>query len=297
MLTWNGGRMLVFGPIALIAAGLLCFAQAPRDADLLRWATVESHINGEPVYAFGDTYVYAVSPDFQPKAAAQEGNSALARKIRPKKSWQIESNLFGSTPAREPRSAAYDDQPLLGVHLIDGDMRRCWASRGQNQPDYEDAWVRIDLPFEQQIGSVVLVGHPDGMGRADPRTGSVKVGQSFPRKLEIRTSRDAWHWQTVYRQDHFQASNVEGRNVISFNPVDAKQIWIIGSDLPLTHYFGHSFSIAEIEVLERAGDNVALLSRGAGLQVSSTHTGLGMDRYTQEALWPRNTIWVSSGVA
>lgn len=272
------------GVLPLIASAILCLAQTA--GDLSRWATVESHIKGEPVYAFGYTYVYGVSPDFQPNVTAQEGNNSPTQKIRPKKSWQIESNLFGSTPAREPRSAAYDDQPLLGVHLIDGDIRTCWASRGQNQPDYEDAWVRIDLPFEQQIGGVVLVGHPDGMGRADPRTGSVKVGQAFPRKLEIRTSRDAWHWQTVYRQNHYQASDVAGRNVISFNPVDAKQIWIIGSDLPITHYYGHSFSVAEIEVLDRAGNNIGLLSRGAGVQVSSTHTGFGMDRYTQDALWP-----------
>ena len=146
---------------------------------------------------------------------------------------------------------------MLGVHLIDGDVRSCWASRGQNQPDYEEAWVRIDLPFEQQIGGVVLVGHPDGMGRTTREPGAMKVGQAFPRKLEIRTSRDAWHWQKVYQQDHYQASNMAGRNVIAFNPVDAKQIWIIGSDLPIAHYFGHSFSIAEIEVLDRAGNNVA----------------------------------------
>jgi hypothetical protein len=226
-----------------------------------------------------------VSPDFRPEAAVQDGNGNPAQKIHPKKSWEIRNNLFGSTPAREPRTGAYDDQPLMGVHLVDGDGLSCWASRGQNQPDFEEAWARIDLPFEHHIGGVALVGHPAGMGRADPRSGSVKVGQAFPRKLEIRISRDAWQWQTVYRDDHYQPTNVAGRNVISFNPVDAKQIWVIGSDLPIVHYFGHSFSIAEIEVLDRTGNNVALLSRGASVQVSSTHTGFGMDRFTQDALW------------
>ncbi|MFN8007563.1 MAG: discoidin domain-containing protein [Terriglobia bacterium] len=269
---------------SLFATTLFCFAQSP--GDLSHWATVESHINGEPVYAFGYTYVYSVSPDFHPKALIQEGNNNPPVKIHPKKSWQIASNLFGSTPAREPRTAPYDDQPLLGLHLIDGDLRSCWSSRGQNQPDFEDAWVRIDLPYDQQISGLALVGHPDGMGRADPKTGSVKVGQSFPRHLEIRISRDAWHWQTVYKEDRYQPENVAGRNLISFNPVVAKQIWIIGSHLPLTHYFGHAFSIAEIEVLDRAGQNIGLLSRGAGVQVSSTHTGFGMDRFTQDMLWP-----------
>src|SRR5512136_528027 len=104
------------------------------DHNLSRWATIESHDNGVPVYAFGYTYVYGVSPDFQPGVVLQEGNDAPAKKIQPKKSWEIKNNLFGSTPAREPRSAANDDQPLLAVHLIDGDDLSCWASRGLNQP-------------------------------------------------------------------------------------------------------------------------------------------------------------------
>jgi hypothetical protein len=59
-----------------------------------------------------------------------------------------------------------------------------------------------------------------------------------------------------------------------------------GSDPPPTHYFGHCFSISEAEVLTPKGENVALISRGAGVQVSSTHTGYGMDRFTQDMLWP-----------
>ena len=195
---------------------------------LSQWSTVEAHDNGVPVYAFGYTYVYGVSPDFQPGVVLQEGNEAAAKKIQPKKSWEIKNNLFGSTPAREPRTAAYDDQPLLGVHLIDGDVLSCWASRGQNQPDFEPAWIRIDLPIEAVVNRVVLVGHPTGMGE-DPTGQSVKVGQAFPRKLEIRLSRDAWHWDTVYKNDHYTAQDAAGRNEISFSPWWAKQIWIVGS--------------------------------------------------------------------
>ncbi len=251
-----------------------------------QWATVEAHDNGVPVYALGYTYVYGVSPWFRPGVVLQEGNEAPTRKIQPKKSWEIKNNLFGSTPAREPRTAANDDQPLLGIHLIDGDVRSCWASRGQNQADLEPAWIRIDLPLEALVDRVVLVGHPQGMGESDPKEGSVKVGQAFPRKLEIRLSRDAWHWDTVYKTEAFKPLDVKGRNEIPFNRRLAKQIWIIGSDLPLTHYFGHCFSIAEVEVLDADGKNVALVSRGAGVQVSSTHTGFAMDRFTQDNLWP-----------
>ena len=77
---------------------------------LSQWATVEAHENGVPVYAFGYSYVYGVSPDFQPGVVLQEGNEAAVKKIQPKKSWEIKNNLFGSTPARIPRTAA----PVLG---------------------------------------------------------------------------------------------------------------------------------------------------------------------------------------
>ncbi|MSO22286.1 MAG: discoidin domain-containing protein [Acidobacteria bacterium] len=257
----------------------------PNNRSLNKWATIEAHADGVPVYAFGYTYIYGVSPDIQPSVVLQEGNDYPARKIQPKKSWEIKGNFFGSTPAREPRTAAYDDQPLLGVHLTDGDVKSCWASRGQNQPNFEPAWIRIDLPVESFIDRVALVGHPDGMGKSDPKRQVVKVGQAFPRELEIRLSRDAWHWDTVYKNDTYAPGDPQGRNEISFRPKMAKQIWVIGSGLPITHYFGHSFSVSEVEVLDRSGTNVALIRRGAGVQVSSTHTGYGMDRFTQDVLW------------
>ncbi len=254
--------------------------------DLSKWATIESHDNGVPVYAFGYTYIYGVSPDFRAGVVLQEGNDAPAKKIQPKKPWEIKNNLFGSTPAREPRSSANDDQPLLGVHLIDGDVRSCWASRGQNQPDFEPAWIRIDLPSEAFIDRVVLVGHQEGLGYSNPEEGIVKAGQAYPRKLEIHLSRNAWRWVTVCKTDSYVLRDLAGRNEIRFNRQLAKQIWIIGEDLPQTHYYGHTFSISGVEVLGQDGNNAALISRGAGVQVASTSTGFGMDRYTQDILWP-----------
>jgi len=282
-------------PMLASVLGILVFAfvefplLAQEAHDIAKWATVEAHDHNVPVYAFGYTYVYGVSPDFFPDVHMQEGNSAPVHKIEPKKSWEIQDNFFGSTPAREPRTAANDDQPLLAVHLIDGDVRSSWASRGQNQADSDPEWIRIDLPIETTINRVVLVGHPEGMGGSqqfNSTTGSVKVGQAYPRRLEVRVSRDAWHWETVFKNDAYAPSDIKGRNEIPFNPHFAKQIWILGSDLPATHYFGHCFSISEAEVLTPKGENVALISRGAGVQVSSTHTGYGMDRFTQDMLWP-----------
>ncbi len=280
--------------LGLVSGGLVAGQTKPATEAgerLAQWATVEAHASGVPVYAFGYTYVYGVSPDFRPGVVLQEGNDAPAQKIQPKKSWEIKNNLFGSTPAREPRTAANDDQPMLGIHLIDGDVRTCWASRGQNRSDFEDVWIRIDLPMETPINRVVLVGHPEGMGFDYPAArGSSLAGQAFPRRLEVRLSVDAWQWKTVYKNDRYHPQDIKGRNEISFAPQFAKQIWIIGSEAPFTHHFGHSFSVAEVEVLDTSitgtNNNVALLTRGASVQVSSTETGYGMDRFTQDMLWP-----------
>src|SRR5437870_415580 len=72
-------------------------AVAGKPPDMADYATVEAHCQGEPVYAFGYTYVYGVSPDLQPSVQLQQGNNRPWIKIRPKKSWQIKSNKFGST--------------------------------------------------------------------------------------------------------------------------------------------------------------------------------------------------------
>ncbi len=284
------GLPAVLGVLLATSEGGRAQSPSASGTDFSRWATVEAHDNGVPIHAFGYTYVYGVSPDYRPGVVLQEGNKAPAKKIQPRKSWEIKNNLFGSTPAREPRSAANDDQPLLAVHLIDGDVLSCWASRGQNQADFEPTWIRIDLPVEALITRVVLVGHPKGMGgealQLSEPTANVRVGQAYPRKLEVRLSRDAWHWKTVYKTDSFTPREVAGRNEIQFPRQLAKQVWILGEQLPQTHQFGHCFSLAGIEVLDQDGKNLALVSRGAGVQVSSTHTGYGMDRYTQDNLWP-----------
>ena len=48
---------------------------------------------------------------------------------------------------------------------------------------------------------------------------------------------------------------------------------------------GHVFSLGELEVRDRTGSNLALVSRGAGVTVSSTSYGLLNDRITQDLLW------------
>jgi hypothetical protein len=257
-------------------------ASSPHQ-DIRHYATIEAYADGEPVYAFGYTYVYGLCPDLQPSVRLQEGNKRPWRKIRPKKSWELKGHKFGSTPAREPKTAWNDDQPLLCVHLIDGDPETAWCSRGQVQPDVEPVWIRIDLPLESRITSVVLVPHPKGMGKLGS---GGPAGQAFPRQLEIRLSRDGWHWETVFANRNFPPPDPMKPQEFRFQPRLAKQIWIIGNECTPVMNFGHCFSISEVEVRDEEGNNLALISRGAGVTVSSTHTGYGMDRYTQDMLWP-----------
>ena len=124
------------------------------------------------------------SPDFEPAARMQADNDSPKRRIVPKKSWETHSNRIGATPPRMPRTARSDFQPFLGIHLIDGDPETYWASRDQNQPDAEPAWARIDLAKETQVGTMVILPRDDNQG--------------MPKRLTVRVSRDAWHWETVY---------------------------------------------------------------------------------------------------
>jgi hypothetical protein len=253
------------------------------------FATVEAYCDGAPVYAFGYTYIHGVSPDFLPNLVWQQGTNNGV-KIVPKKSWEIKSNLLGSTPAREPRSLRIDDQPLLCVHLLDGDPQTCWCSRGQIAADVEPVWIRIDLPVEAEISAVRIVPSKKGMRGFAPipsePTDTFPVGQGLPRKLRVKLSRDAHHWETIYQNEEFAADPAMDQIELRFEARRAKQVWIIGEEFPDVLGLGHCFSIAGVQVLSTDGTNLALHSRGAGVTVSSTHLGYGMDRFTQDMLWP-----------
>jgi hypothetical protein len=236
------------------------------------------------VYAFGYTYVLGQSPDLLPGVVMQRGNKNPVTKIRLKKSWEIEHNLCGSTPAREPKSMWNDDQPLLPVHLIDGDPETAWSSRGGQSPDRQPEWIRIDLAAESTISSVALVCSEKGPG--------MRAGKILPGDLTVKLSCDGENWTTVYENNEFSGPDT-GPTAIEFTPQRAKQIWIITQKMANTSGdgehegdWGHCFSIGEVEVRDPDGNNLALISRGAGVQVSSTYYGYGMDRFTQSMLWP-----------
>ncbi len=238
-----------------------------------RLQPVRAICDGVPVHGYGYTYIWGVSPTFIKGTQLQEGNNANQKKIKPKKSWEIETNMLGATPSFT-RTALMDFQPQLSINLIDGDYDTFWCSRPQNQPDYEPVWIRIDLAKESLIKAVVLVPREDNKG--------------MPSDLTIKVSRDSWHWITVYenpRYDQVLPGTPKPR-VFSFEPIRAKQIWVIGRNLQKVYFGTYSFSVAEVEVIDEIGDNLALASRGAGVTVSSTHYGGVHPRELQEMLWP-----------
>ena len=267
-----------------------------REPDFEDYAPIEAYVDGTPVYSLGNiAYIYGLSPDLLPGAMMQQGNNNPVIKIKPKKSWEIKSNGFGVTIG-EPgvRSMRNDSQPMLPIHLIDGDSDTAWCSYGSAVPDARPEWIRIDLPRESKVASVALVCSADFALAKLWREGKLTdlmgyhewAGRALPNELKIQVSRDAWHWTTVYDNKNF-SGNEEGTTSIEFEPVLAKQILISGRNFKrtLSKYDGYAFSLGELEVRDRQGDNLALISRGSGVTVSSTSHLMNHDRFTQEFLF------------
>lgn len=249
---------------------------APVWAEPLRTHRVQPIVAGSgeaAVYGFGDVDILSVSPDFVPGEALQQGNSKPFSKIQPKKSWQIKNSKIGATPPRTPRTYMMDFKPLRPVHLIDGDPETYWASRGQTRPDVQPQWIRLDLPREASVKAVVL----------DPRTDN----QGWPGDLTIKVSRDAWHWETVYESHEFRPPSTATPQTFSFAPRPVKQVWIIANNL--TSAISDTFlvfSLAGVHVLDEAGNDLALVTRGTGVTVSSTNHGAAGEKTIHDMLWP-----------
>ena len=242
------------------------------------YATIEGYCDGSPIYSFGGAaYVYGVSPDLMPGAVMQENNSHPILRIKPKKSWEIKHNFCGSQHENEVRSPWNEGQAFLPIHLIDGDPDTVWCSWGCHVPDGRPEWIRIDLPSEKMVSSVSLVSNLNfGYG---------EYGKALPKEIEVKLSRDAHHWDTAYRSDDF-SSDDSGIAAIDFEPRLAKQVWIGGNNFPSKERFpGHIFSIGAVEVLDPAGENVALMSRGASVVVSSVTSSHDNDWLTLDLLW------------
>jgi len=278
---------------------------APSTPNFEDYATIEAYSDGVPVYSLGNiAYIYGVSPDLYPGAVMQEGNTNPKIKIKPKKSWEIKRNLFVASMAQPGvRTMWNDNQPLLPIHLIDGDPDTAWCSYGSQVPDAHPEWIRVDLPRETEIESVVLVSSQRfALGNRRTVIYSTEkydegvltdwmgfhrwAGRALPNELTIQVSRDAWHWDTVYENKGF-SGNESGSTVIKFEPRLAKQILITGNNFKryLDKYVGYAFSLGEVEVRNREGKNLALVSRGAGVTASSTSYLMSQDRFTHDLLY------------
>jgi len=215
-----------------------------------------------------------------PGVRMQEGNRHPLAKIRPKKSWEIKSNFAGTESEMTRHSAQNDSQPMLPIHLIDGDPNTAWTSLEYTAPNPRPEWIRIDLPVEAEVASVVLIT----ADYHNPHYGN--YGKALPKEVEVKTSRDALHWETVYTNR--EVAPTQQVVETQFKPRLAKQVWIIGNNFRAVPTEGggrYAFSLGEVEVRDPSGVNLALVSRGGSVTVSSTSYVMLNDRFTQDALW------------
>jgi hypothetical protein len=217
----------------------------------------------------------------------QTGNANPLIKVHPKKSFEIKFNRLGTTAPRMPRTASNDYLPLEPIHLIDGDNSTCWSSKTMPQADVEPAWIRIDIPVEKRISSIILHKRKPGPPRnkTNPDKGANEVGMGMPGHLTIKISCDSKNWETLFDGRSNDKPEIDEFS-LQFDSCPAKQIWIIGTNLPRVENWLHSFTIAEVEIRDNYGHNLALVSRGTGVTVSSTQHSIGQTRDEHRWLWP-----------
>jgi hypothetical protein len=252
---------------------------------------VRTSVDGVPVYNFGYASFYAESPTLTDDVVIQAGNNNTSVKIHPKKSWEIKSNRIGACPPRLPCTPVNDYQPLECINLIDGNDETCWASMPAARADTDPVWIRIDLAKERRICKIVLKKRPITFDRwAKPGSqrlyeGAVEVGRAMPKNLTVRLSVDAHSWVTVF-EGETDDNPARDSFVLSFPPRASKQIWVVGNILTRCEGWMYAFSIASIELYDEQDCNVALLTYGNGVTVSSTHHNEGNERETRQWYWP-----------
>lgn len=251
---------------------------------------VQTSCNGAPVKRFGFCWVLDEAPTLLDDVTLQVGNAAPRVKVHPKESSEIARNYLGVTTTRMPRSTANDYLPLEAVNLIDGDLQSCWMSRSQTQPDVQPVWIRLDFPVEQIISRVVLRKRPlSGQPRSTlgwgPIPGATEVGRGMPATLTIKASRDGRTWDTLCDGTTADApTKFESEFRFPARPV--KQLWITAGSLPLVENILYACSLAEVEVYDERGANVALVSRGTGITVNSTYHSPGQELAAHRWYWP-----------
>jgi hypothetical protein len=274
-----------------ICAGAAQGVVPPIDAAAPPVAAV---VDGYKVYKYGEFDVYEVSPTYDEKLTIQKGNSNAWRKLRPKKSWQIESNLLGLTPTRAPSSRAPEWEPYATVFFADGNPDTAgYAGCPVGDPSITRAWVRIDFPRPVKVGSVRLVSRPDGVGMPvdfDIRAFHWDLWQTNS-EAEERTWKTVWASNgggvqaadetdntapAVYEPRQQGDSDKRQEMTCRFDPIEVREIWLTSPG---------NFYLGSIEVYDEQGENIALISKGCGVTVSAEQHLFWLSEQTQAALW------------
>ena len=288
-----------------------------KNKSVLEYATVEAVCRGVPVYSFDNLiYVYGESPDFYKITGLQDGSAHKPEKIKLKKVWEITNNFVGVCHEMTPRTRLNDSQPYLPIHLIDGDPETIWASFECFAPDARPEWIRLDLPSEKTVTTVELHCNKKYMGKdyGSAYRPQWHFGDALPKDLSVAVSRDAWHWDTVFSCEGMPVyepadgesmpgaeirsacprargfyigtqDDPEGLRIEFEEPVAAKQVLITANDFVKTGYEGYMFSISGVGVFDAEGANVALVSMGTGVTVSSVSDAHYTDRRAANSLW------------
>ena len=278
--------LLAFG--AVTCPGATDYAPTETGVRMSEQPQVQTYCGETPVKRFGFCWVLGEAPTLLDDTPLQAGNAAPRVKIHPKDSREIKRNYLGITTTRMPRSTSNDYLPVEAIHLIDGNLQTCWLSHGQARPTVQPLWIRLDFPVEQKIARVALRKRPIS---ARPRSplgwGPIRdaeeIGRGMPATLAIKASRDGAEWRTLYEG---ATGKTNADFECRFDAQPAKQLWITAGALPLVENILYAFSIAEVEVFDERGENIALASRGAGVTVNSTHHSPGQELAAHRWYWP-----------
>lgn len=272
-------------------------ADGPHRIDPKLPRPVKAEVDGYKVLGYGEFDIYSVSPTYDETVTVQRNNGNPWKKIVPKKSWEIKSNLIGLTPTRSPSSHAAELQPFATPYFVDGNAGTAgFAGRPVGDPSITRAWLRIDLPRPMRISAVALREKPDGGGM--PANFDVRIfNWDLWQRRATSAEEDRRSWQTVYKVEGNVTQAIprpgktapavyelEGKSrkgegkylVCRFEPVTAREVWLTSPD---------DFLLAAFEVLNEAGNNVALISKGCGATVSRERHLLWLSEETQASLW------------
>lgn len=251
---------------------------------------VRTYADGVPVYNFGYSSCYSESPTLVDDKIVQVNNNNTGVKIHPKKSWEIKNNRIGTCPPRLPCNTSNDYQPVEAVNLIDGSDTTCWASLPSVRPNVGQDWIRIDLARERTVHKIVLrkrkITHDRSLkpGSFRPYPNAEEAGRAMPLNLTIKLSQDALEWNTIFDGETLDTPEKDCF-IVEFESCKCKQVLISGNVLVLCEVWMYAFSIASVELYDENDRNVALVSNGSGVTVSSTHHNEGNEREVRQWYW------------